>query len=171
MSDISIREEEPGDIQAVRAVNKSAFPTAAEAQLVDRLRAELSDYISLVAVSEEQLVGHIFFTPVTISENPDHLKWAGLAPMAVAPDLQRRGIGSKLVRAGMKKAKDQGYDGVVVLGHTEYYPRFGFQPASTFGLHSTFDVPDEAFMVKELAPGALRRISGLVTYHPFFEEL
>src|SRR5215204_3326406 len=124
---ITVRAETVEDIPVIRRVNELAFGQPGEADLVDALRAAARPYISLVAVSEGQVVGHIFFNPVTLeAEGSDFI--LGLAPMAVLPEYQRRGIGSRLVRVGLEECRRIGCDAVVVVGHAEYYPRFGFVP-------------------------------------------
>lgn len=167
---MEIRSEEEEDVAAIRAVNESAFETEAEANLVAVLRKRARPIISLVAIDRGAVVGHIFFSPVVLPGHPD-LRIMGLAPMAVLPEQQRRGAGSALVRAGLKECKDRGFGAVVVLGHPGYYPRFGFIPASRFGLRCEYDVPDEAFMAIELAPGHLSRVSGKIKYHVAFDDL
>lgn len=168
---VRIRPEAPADVAAVRHVNAAAFPTPAEARLVDVLRDSASDTISLVAeVDGNYIVGHIFFSPVTIDGLP-RLKLAGLAPMAVLPGYQRRGIGSALVTAGLDRCRDAGFDGVVVLGHPEFYPRFGFASASRFKIRCEYDAPDEVFMIVELQAGALNGVSGIVRYHAAFADV
>ena len=162
-----IRPERAADTAAVRAVNRAAFETGAEAELVDALRERVEPVISLVADATGSIVGHILFSPVTLSGHAE-LKIMGLAPMAVRPAEQRRGIGSALVRAGLKRCRQAGCAAVVVLGHPEYYPRFGFVPASRFGIACEYDVPDEVFMAIELEPGILRDTSGTVRYHAAF---
>jgi putative acetyltransferase len=165
-----IRSEEVGDWAAVHAVNVSAFETSAEANLVDALRTQAEPIISLVAEDEGSIVGHIMFSPVTLNGHLD-LNIMGLAPMAVVPSHQRRGIGSALVRTGLDRCRELGVDAVVVLGHSEYYPRFGFVPSVHFGIRSEYDVPDEVFMVVELQEGVLRNASGTVRYHQAFSEV
>ena len=130
----------------------------------------MPDYLSLVATIDERVVGHILFTPVTI-EPPVECRIAGLAPMAVRPAHQRAGIGGQLIRAGLEECRRRGYSAVVVLGHPEYYPRFGFAPAHTFDLTCEFPSPPEAFMAMELEAGALRTIRGVVRYQPQFAEV
>jgi putative acetyltransferase len=172
---IEIREERAEDAAAVRRVNELAFGRDEEAELVDRLRAAADPRISLVATDDDRVVGHIFFSPVSLQPEggPEDSSFAamGLAPMAVLPEYQRRGVGSALVRAGLDECRRTGRDVVVVLGHPEYYPRFGFRPASRAGLRCEYDVPDEAFMVVELRPGALAGRRGLVKYRPEFSEI
>jgi putative acetyltransferase len=150
-------------------VNLAAFETSAEADLVDVLRQQAPPVISLVAEDGEAVVGHILFTPVTLLEHPDS-RIMGLAPMAVAPARQRQGIGSALVREGLDRCRQLGFDAVVVLGHPGYYPRFGFLPASRFEIACEYDVPDDVFMALELQEGGLRGKAGTIRYHPAFAD-
>jgi putative acetyltransferase len=165
-----IRAEERGDWAAVRAVNTAAFGTPAEASLVDALRAQARPLVSLIAEDDGEIVAHIMFSPVSLSGH-SALRIMGLAPMAVIPHRQRRGIGSKLVRAGLERCRDLGFGAVVVLGHPAYYPRFGFGTASRLGIGCEYDVPADAFMVTELEEGFLRGASGTAQYHAAFGEL
>lgn len=165
---ITIRAEKTEDRYAIHRVNELAFGQPNEANLVDALRANAIPFISLVAVGDEQVVGHISFSPVTVESESGTFAAIGLAPMAVLPEYQNQGIGSQLVREGLKECQRLGHDIVVVLGHPNYYPRFGFAPASLKGLRSEYDVPDEVFMVAELREGALRGRRGLVKYHREF---
>lgn len=169
MSNIAIRDETPGDFDTVRIIINDAFETPDEAKLVASLRALASPLISLVAEESESVVGHIMFSPVTI-DGSDSLVF-GLAPMAVAPARQHEGIGSALVREGMERCRALGAAGVVVLGHSAYYPRFGFRSASEFGLSSEYDVPDDVFMALELSAGGFDVDRGRVRYHPAFNAL
>jgi putative acetyltransferase len=165
---IEVRLEQEADRDAVRRVNEAAFGQPDEADLVDRLRAQAHPYLGLVALVEGVVVGHIAFSPITLDPPRPGLSAWGLAPMAVLPERQRQGVGTALVPEGLAACRRAGGEAVVVLGHPEYYPRFGFRPASSFGLRSEYDVPDEAFMARELVPGALDGASGLVRYHPTF---
>jgi putative acetyltransferase len=165
-----IRTERGTDRAAVHAVNAAAFPTPAEADLVDALRRQARPLVSLVAERDGTVVGHILFSPLSLGERSDP-GIMGLAPMAVAPEHQRSGIGSALVRAGLDACRELGFAAVVVLGHPEYYPRFGFVPSVRYGIRSEYDVPDEVFMVLELVPGSLRDTAGTVKYHPAFGNL
>ena len=164
---MQIRLEQPADIAAVHAVHQSAFESSLEADLVDALRAQAKPIISVVADDEGSLVAHILFSPVSLTGH-DELKIMGLAPMAVVPAQQRRGIGSALVREGLERCRRLGYGAVVVLGHPAFYSRLGFVPASRFGVTSEYDVPDEVFMALELAAGALEGKAGTIRYHPAF---
>jgi putative acetyltransferase len=166
----TIRAEREEDRAAVRAVNLSAFETPSEANLVDALREHARPVVSLVAEDNGAVVGHILFSPVSLSGHPG-LEMMGLAPMAVASAHQRQGIGSALVRAGLERCRQLGVGAVVVLGHPEYYPRFGFSPSTRFGLVSEYEVPEEVFMVTELRPAALDGKTGTVKYHAAFGSL
>lgn len=181
---ICISTETIEDHEAVRRVNELAFGQPNEADLVDALREKARSYVSLVAVADEQVapksdklpasrrvVGHVFFSPVSIETESGAFTAMGLAPMAVLPEHQNQGIGSQLVLEGLKECRRLGENIVVVLGHPNYYPRFGFVPASLKGLRSEYDVPDEVFMVTELTEGALAGRRGLVKYHPEFAKV
>lgn len=167
---IRIRPESEADRRDIRLVNEAAFGRPAEANLVEALRARSAVVASLVAESDGTIVGHILFSPVSPPEG-SHVQLAGLGPMAVLPADQRKGIGSALVREGLRRCKEAGCGAVVVLGHPEYYPRFGFVPAALRGLRSEYDVPDDVFMVAELMAGALEGASGLVRYDEAFAEV
>lgn len=166
-----IRREQPEDVAMIRHVNEQAFKNAAEADLVDKLRHSQHVTLSLVAVQNDRVVGHILFSPVTIESQEKTVQAIGLAPMAVLPELQRQGIGSLLVRAGLEECRQAGHECVVVVGHPEYYPRFGFAPASRYSLTCEYDVPDDVFMAVELRQGALRGCAGLVKYQSEFNEV
>lgn len=168
---VTIRQERPEDVAEVRRVNELAFEQPAEANLVDKLRLTCSDALSLVA-DDDGVVGHILFTPVVAESGARRVSGMGLAPMAVAPDHQRRGIGSELVRRGLEILRQRGCPFVVVVGHPEYYPRFGFEPASTRGLVSQWEgIPDAAFMVLILDGRAMTGVSGVARYREEFDEV
>ncbi len=164
-----IREERQVDREGIRAVHLAAFETGTEADLVDALRLQAAPLISLVAVDEANIVGHILFSPARLATEPE-LILMGLAPMAVMPSKQRQGVGSTLVREGLERCRRLNAAAVVVLGHPSYYPRFGFVPAVHLSLRSEYDVPDEVFMVRELRDGALSGLSGTIQYHPVFRD-
>jgi putative acetyltransferase len=163
-----IRDEEPEDITAIHQVHELAFGRSDEADLVDTLRASGKSTLSLVAVEDSRIVGHIFFSPVMIDSADRTFPAVGLAPMAVLPERQRHGIGGRLVKAGLVECRNAGYDCVVVLGHPTYYPRFGFVPASRYGLRSEYEVPDEVFMVWAWREAGLQDRGGVVRYQPEF---
>ncbi len=165
-----IRLESAADQAAIRALNQAAFETSAEADLVDALRRDARPFISLVALDGDTLVGQIAFSPARLDSDPG-LRIAGLGPMAVLPERQREGIGGALVEAGLAQCRAAGFAAVIVLGHADYYPRFGFEPASRFGLDCEYDVPDEVFMALELEAGALAGRGGRVRYHPAFASV
>jgi putative acetyltransferase len=167
---IRIRSETDSDKEAVFDLNAAAFPTEAEAGLVDALRESVSEYIAHVAVENQDIVGYIIFTPVTL-ESFDELHLMGLAPMAVSPSLQRCGIGTKLIEAGLQSCRKLGVGAVAVLGHPEYYPRFGFRPSSQWGIKSEYDVPEDVFMVMELAPAYLQEYQGVIRYSAAFADM
>jgi len=165
----SIRAERSGDEDGVRRVNEAAFGQPAEAVLVDALRAAGAAIASLVAEDEDGIVGHILFSPATLTADGAATPVAALGPMAVLPERQGEGIGGALVRAGLAACRAADYDLCIVLGHAEYYPRFGFRPSAPFGIRWERDVPVEVFMVAELAPGALAGRWGIVRYRPEFD--
>jgi putative acetyltransferase len=167
---VQIRLEKEEDRAAVQALNESAFETEAEANLVAALREQAEPVISLVAEAGGTIVGHIMFSPVALTGHPG-LNIMGLAPMAVLPEHQQKGIGSALVRKGLQQCKKLGFGAVVVLGHPEYYPRFGFVPSTQFGIRSEYDVPEDVFMVKELQPDYLGSATGTIKYHDAFGNL
>ena len=167
---LTIRAERAEDFEAVRRVNEAAFGRPDEARLVDRLRG-VRPHVSLVAVEEGRVVGHIFFSPVSIESLARGVAAMGLGPMAVVPERQGGGVGSRLVREGLQECRRAGCGVVVVLGHADYYPRFGFARAGGKGLRCKWPVGDEHFMVSELTPGALDGAGGLVEYRPEFDEV
>lgn len=169
-SEMQVRTEERRDIASIHALNEAAFQTSTEANLVDMLRDQAAEFISLVAEENGSIIGHICFSPVILTSDTA-LKLMGLAPMAVAPARQRSGVGSALLRAGLDRCKKTGAAAVVVLGHPQYYPRFGFSPASRFGIRCEYNVPDEVFMALELEPGVLQGKSGTIRYHHAFESV
>lgn len=163
-----IRPETAVDAAKVYEVEAAAFGRPAEAELVQKLQQAEIDTISLVALLDETLVGHILFTPVTVKNEAEAFTAVALGPVAVSPNHQNKGIGAALCRAGLAACQQAGYDLAFVLGHSNYYPRFGFMTSTPHHLRCQFDVPDEAFMVLELMPGALKNKRGTVYYHPLF---
>lgn len=178
MSNIVVRPERPADRAAIFQVNSLAFDREDEGKLVDAIRSGTASRLSLVAGQGGMIVGHIFFSPVTITGAAGGVDACGLGPMAVLPDHQRQGIGTALIRAGLDAARAAGHDAVVVLGHPGYYSRFGFVPAHTKNLACEFEAPPEEFMVLELRAGALDPVTredrgngGIVKYLPEFSEI
>lgn len=165
---VEIRREQPEDYAGIREVHVRAFGDP-EANLVDLLRDRKKAPISIVAVEGDRVVGHIMFSPISISRAPVDFRGVGLAPLAVLPEFQNRGIGSRLTQAGLEACRQASYDAVVVLGHTTYYPRFGFTRAKDYRLDNEYNAQD-AFMVTELKPDALKEVEGLVQYAPEFRE-
>jgi putative acetyltransferase len=167
---IIIRPETPADATRVRHVNALAFGQPFEADLVDRLRQTCTDSLSLVA-EDDAVVGHVLFTPVVVEHAARRVVGMGLAPMAVLPDHQRQGIGAQLVRRGLDILCERRCPFVVVVGHPEYYRRFGFEPASAHGLASQWEgMPDAAFMVLILDAPAMAEVSGVAKYRAEFDE-
>jgi putative acetyltransferase len=164
---MEIRAENPEDFEAIRTVNIAAFGQENEANLVNRLRG-VSFTFSFVALQADQIVGHIFFSPVSVEgECPKDLLILGLAPLSVLPKYQRQGIGSSLVQHSLKECA-RSCSAVVVLGHPEYYPRFGFVSAKEKGLRCEYSVPDELFMILEMESGVLQGCSGTIKYRGEF---
>lgn len=163
-----IRQEEPEDLDGVRRVEEQAFGRPSEANLVDALRQRGAVTLSLVAVEENRVVGHVLFSPVTIESEHSRFEAVALGPVAVLPERQNKGIDSELVRVGLEKCRRLGHDVAVVLGHPNFYPRFGFIPSKPLGIRWEIDVPEEVFMVAELRPGALAGRVGIVKYQPEF---
>ena len=168
---VYIRPEHPDERAEVHKVIASAFRDTGEAYLVERLRFALQDRVSLVAEVEDKIVGHILFTPVTIRDGALKRSALGLGPMAVLPSYQHHGIGSKLVVAGLEACVAHGDSIVVVVGHPEFYPRFGFVPAAPRGLHYKSAKFDPYVFVAELAEGALEGVQGTIEYHPEFDKV
>jgi putative acetyltransferase len=167
---ITVRPEEPEDRAAVRAVNERAFGCAEEADVVDRLRERCEGLLSLVATRHDRVVGHILFSPASIDGPSGPLELMGLAPMAVLPECQRQGVGSALVETGLAILRERGCPAVIVLGHPEYYPRFGFAPASRRGIGCQWPgLPDEAFMIVVFDERAMKGVSGVARYRDEFD--
>jgi len=165
--------EQPEDYPQVYQLNALAFGQENESKLIEKLR-QTEHYIpelSLVAKLENKLVGHILFSHIHIIDAEVSYPSLTLAPLAVHPDFQTQGIGTQLVKNGLAKARDLGYASVIVLGHPQYYPRFGFVPASRWNIRCPFEAPDEAFMAIELQPESLQGKSGLAKFAEAFDEV
>jgi putative acetyltransferase len=167
---INIREERLEDIAMIRGVNIEAFGRSQEANLIEMLRTNGGILLSLLATNEDQIVGHILYSAVTVGSGERKIIGAGLGPMAVLPEYQRRGIGTKLIEFGTTRLKQSGCPFIVVLGHADYYPRFGFRPASDYGLKCEWSVPDNAFMALALNESKIRDLSGLAKYRAEFSS-
>lgn len=173
--EVTIRDELATDVDAIRQLTIAAFSSSelgyhGEADLVDRLRESPATFISFVAEVDDAIVGHILFTPVAINGQSAQVHGLGLAPMSVAPEFQRRGIGTQLVRSALTQVRADGYHFVVVLGHPTFYSRFGFEPASTHGVSCEFPgVPDEVFRILLLSSDA-SVASGLARYRQEFSD-
>ena len=166
-----IRFEKPEDIAFIHSVNEQAFGRVSEAKLVDTLRLACTDHLSLVADDNGSIIGHLIFTPVVVTDGKQKTEGMGLAPRAVLPSRQRQGIGTQLVDTGLLilKEKDCPFD--ILLGHPEYYPRFGFKPAARFNIKSQWEgVPDEAFMILIMDDKAMQNASGIVMFRDEFNE-
>lgn len=171
---IQIREERPDDIKKIRQVNTEAFGKENEANLVDAIRN--SPYfipeLSLVAYTEnQQVIGHILLSEISIVNQDEQWSTIGLAPMAVSPSFQNNGIGSLLVKEAVKRCRELGYKHIAVLGHPNFYPKFGFQISKHYHIEPPFPVPDEVFMVLELEEGSLKNIKGKVKYPEAFQNV
>jgi putative acetyltransferase len=168
-----IRPEQPEDFDAITLLNLQAFEREDEARLILQLRDQAKPNLSLVAVDDQQqIVGHVLFTPASIHTPTGDVTGMGLAPMAVRPDVQFQGIGTKLIKHAINRIAEMDYPFVIVLGHVDYYPRFGFVPASLRNIHCQWTgIPDEAFMILVLDPIAMQHVSGTAYYHPVFDEV
>lgn len=175
---IKIRKETSADYHCVIELTEKAFETLEishhnEGKLVDKLRKAPAfiGELSLVAELKGQVVGHILFTPILIDNGHQQFKSLVLAPVSVFPEFQKMGVGGQLIRAGHQKAVKLGFQSVILIGHPEYYPRFGYRPASTWGIKSHYELPsDDVFMAVELTQGALANVSGMVIFPPEFGE-
>jgi predicted N-acetyltransferase YhbS len=177
---ITIRQEQAKDYELTESVVKSAFASAEHSDqkehlLVSRIRKSngFIPKLSLVATAQDdnKIVGHVLLSKIKIKkDNHEFLESLALAPVSVLPEYQNKGIGGLLINKALEKAKELGYDSVVVLGHPEYYPKYGLKKASLWGIKAPFEVPDEAFMAIELSKNALNDASGVVEYPSMFFE-
>lgn len=165
---IEIREERSDDVVAVREVNRRAFGQDQESNIVDALRTNGAALLSLVAIVNGQVAGHILYSPLTVAEN---VHGVALGPMAVVPEYQRRGIGTKLIEAGNRKIKDAGRPFIVVVGRAQYYPRFGSRPASEYGIKWEWDISGRSFHVLVLNEAKMQGASGLAKYRHEFSTI
>lgn len=168
---LTIRAELPADYAEIAAIVSAAFGRDDEARLIAELRQwpGFDPALSLVAIADDQTVGHVLFTDITVRQSSGKtLPAVALAPVAVHPERQRSGIGSRLITAGLTACRERRDRLVIVVGHAAYYPRFGFRPARERGLEAPFPVKNESFMVCELVPSAANAkaedIAGMVEY-------
>jgi putative acetyltransferase len=169
--DLVIRKERQEDFPKVYEVNRMAFSQEDESKLIEKIRRGINFIpdLSLVAEIDNEIVGHILFSNIKIigKTTTDSI---ALAPMAVIPKYQKNGIGGQLIKKGLTIAKDLGFNSVIVLGHKDYYPKYGFKKASLWNIKCPFDVPDEAFMAIELIENSLADKEGTVEYPSEFLE-
>ncbi len=170
---IIIRQELKEDHARIKEINDQAFKQEDESRLVNKLREkdQFIPELSLVAETDETVVGHILFYPVKINSANQKHTTLSLGPMSVLPEYQKKGIGGKLINEGLKRAKDFGFRSVIVVGHSEYYPKFGFTKASKWSIKVPFEVPDEVFMALEVVEGELKDKSGIIEYPTEFMEM
>ncbi len=171
VTELVIRRETAADAVGVWRVHEQAFGRPDEARLVRSLRSAGAVTLALVGIVEGEVVAHIVFSPVTIDTRWGRYPALGLGPLAVVPSWQHHRLGSALVQAGISRVRDEGHRAIVVMGHADYYPRVGFEPASRHGIRWEAPCPDDSFMVLPLAPGALRERSGVVRYRPEFASV
>lgn len=169
---VNIVEEGPEDISGIRLVNQLAFDGNYEEDIVDRLRQNCPAILSLVAKQGDEVIGHILFSPARIVQLEGWtVPGMGLGPLAVHPDHQGKGVGSALCQVGMQRMEAEANPFVIVLGHPDYYPRFGFTKASTHGIRCAFTgVPDEAFMIRILDVDTMAGVAGTAYYRQEFDE-
>ena len=165
-----IRREKKEDFKSIYEINYQAFKQKNESELIERIRGSKNfvPELSLIAETNGRIVGHILLSKIKIKGEKEYESLI-LAPMAVLSELQKQGIGEKLITEGLKKARELGFSSVIVLGHKDYYPKFGFEKASKWNIKCSLEVPDEAFMAIELNIGALTEKSGIVEFPKEFE--
>lgn len=170
---IQLRTEKEEDFAAIYQLVASAFKQDFESELIEKIRngQHYIPELSIAAINNQQIVGFILFSKIKIMGKDESFDTLALAPLAVDPSCQRQGIGSMLVAYGLERARELGYQSVIVLGHSGYYTKFGFSPASQWNIQCPFDVPEEAFMAIELEKGALNDKEGVVDYPAAFTEM
>ncbi|MGG0022386.1 N-acetyltransferase [Bacillus inaquosorum] len=173
--EFSIRQELTHEYNTTEDIVKRAFlnekySDKKEHFLVNKIRKSdaFIPELSLVALNGKEIVGHILLSKIKIVDGDNAVDSLALAPVSVAPEYQRKGIGSQLIHVALKKAKELGYRSVIVLGHKDYYPKFGFKPASLWNIKAPFEVPDEVFMALELSKESLENVKGVVHYSKAF---
>ena len=163
---LTIRPEKASDIEAVHEVEALAFARANEARLVDSLRASGKATLSLVAEDGGRIVGHILFSPMAVE--PAVIEAVALGPLAVRPDEQRKGIGGRLIKAGIAECRRRGWDAIFLLGHPQYYPRFGFQCAAGMRVSAEPGVNLAHFFYMEMWEGAVGSTPLMLRFAPEF---
>lgn len=171
MENLRVRAELATDKDDVFNINTRAFEQPNEAHLVDAIRRSGQAALSLVALLDEKLVAHIMYSPVRVENNPKNYTVWGLGPIAVLPENQRQGIGKALLKTSLEQCRARGVAAVVLLGHSSYYPKFGFEPAAAYGLSFKGEFSGDAFMVLELIEGVRFSLSGAVYYVPAFDSV
>lgn len=164
---MDIREASDSDLSDVLAVEREAFGYDKEAELVREMLVDPSGkpMLSLLAFTDDRPVGHILFSTARLTDTPDQVSISILAPLAIVPEAQKQGIGGKLIERGLLLLRESSVDLVFVLGHPDYYPRHGFEPAGRLGLAAPYPIPDEhadAWMVQALRPGLIGNVHGTV---------
>jgi len=168
---VQIRGEKRSDYDAIKFINDEAFNQPQEGNIIEKLRNSDSKTLSLIAEMNNKIIGHIFFSSVKIEGHAEIIDGMGLAPMAVLPEYQKQGIGKMLVNEGISILKSQLIPYIIVLGHEDYYPRFGFEIASKYGLQSQWDeVPDEAFMILVFNHDMMKNVRGIAKYREEWNE-
>jgi len=172
MSRSVIRHETSDDIAGIRRVNEAAFNRTGEADLVDALRSDGALTISAVTTIDDEIVAHLAISPVTIEAVRGSFPAHGLGPVCVAPEYQKQGMGSALIRWSLEQCRQAGHHVIVLLGNSNYYSRFGFVSTSVHGIAGPFPVqlPGD-FMVIELSPSALTGHTGVIKYHSAFNSV
>ena len=168
---ITIREENENDLIIIKKINDKAFGQPQEGIVIDKIRESDSPVLSLVAEIDNTIVGHIFYSASEIECNNEIIAGMGLAPMAVLPEYQKQGIGKRLINESINILKKKAVPFIIVLGHENYYPKFGFEVASKYGIKCQWDgVPDEAFMIMILDKGKMSNIHGIAKYRDEWNE-
>ncbi|MDX8362739.1 MULTISPECIES: N-acetyltransferase [Bacillaceae] len=174
--DIVIKEEISKEYNMTEEIVKRAFLNVGDKKehiLVNRIRKSNAFIPELSLVAKDQnndIVGHILLSKITIGDGDNTADSLALAPLCVVPEYQNKGIGSQLIHAALKNAKELGYGSVIVLGHKDYYPKFGFKPASLWNIKAPFEVPDEVYMALEITENSLENVQGIVYYSSAFSD-
>ncbi|WP_394698656.1 GNAT family N-acetyltransferase [uncultured Draconibacterium sp.] len=162
---VTIRKENKKDFIAIKALNNKAFGQTEEGIIIDRIRNSDAETLSLVAEMDNKIVGHIFYSSAEIVWNNQVIKGMGLAPMAVLPGYQKQGIGKRLIHESLYLLIHKKLSFIIVLGHKDYYPKFGFETASKHGIKCQWNgVPDEVFMVMILDKEKMKGVKGTAKY-------